>query len=194
MLLDSMAPALAMGLPPSRALVLAAGASTTGDESDSASSTSRRGFSSRKDVSDLERLAGALTAAAERGAPLAPVWHDWGRQTRSREISFVASAWALSERHGAPLAVAVERAAAGLREARARQRKVAVAVAGPRATVTVLTVLPLTGPLFGLACGVDPVTLYIGSPVGPACAVAGVGLIVVGRLWCRRMIRRAVAS
>ena len=96
MLLDSMAPALAMGLPPSRALVLAAGASTTGDESDSASSTSRRGFSSRKDVSDLERLAGALTAAAERGAPLAQVWHDWGRQTRSREISFVASAWALS--------------------------------------------------------------------------------------------------
>jgi Flp pilus assembly protein TadB len=71
---------------------------------------------------------------------------------------------------------------------------VGVAVAGPRATVTVLTVLPLTGPAFGLACGIDPATLYLGSPIATAAAVAGLTLIAVGRLWCSRMIRRAVAS
>jgi Flp pilus assembly protein TadB len=124
---------------------------------------------------------------------LAAVWFDWARLTRAPEIAFVASAWALSERHGAPLAVAVERAAAALRESRARQRKVRVAVAGPRATVTVLTVLPLTGPAFGLACGIDPATLYLGSRIGALSAALGVGLIVLGRLWCRRMIRKAVA-
>ncbi|WP_404391315.1 type II secretion system F family protein [Humibacillus xanthopallidus] len=187
-LLDSMAPALAMGLPPSRALALASEAGA-GDPLLSEPAPGRR-----RGVSELDRLTGSLTAAADRGGALAGVWVEWARLTRSPEISFVASAWALSEQHGAPLAVAVERAAAGLREARARQRKVRVAVAGPRATVTVLTVLPLTGPAFGLACGIDPATLYLGSPLAAVSAALGVALIGIGRLWCRRMIRRAVAS
>ena len=187
-LLDSMAPALAMGLPPARALALAAEATSSQARETEQYRGRRRGFT------ELDRLSGSLAAAAERGGGLAPVWGEWARLTRAPEIAFVASAWALSEQHGAPLAVAVERGAAGLREARARRRRVQVAVAGPRATVTVLTVLPLTGPAFGLACGVDPATLYLGSPVGAASATVGVALIVVGRLWCRRMIRHAVAS
>ncbi|HET7799117.1 MAG TPA: type II secretion system F family protein [Humibacillus xanthopallidus] len=187
-LLDSMAPALTMGLPPTRALALAAEATSSGALDTGQAPGRRRGDS------ELDRLTGSLTAAAARGGALATVWSDWARLTRAPEIAFVASAWALSERHGAPLAVAVERAAAGLREARTRQRKVRVAVAGPRATVTVLTVLPLTGPAFGLACGIDPASLYLGSRVGAVSAVLGVALIVVGRLWCRRMIRKAVAS
>jgi tight adherence protein B len=187
-LLDSMAPALAIGLPPARALSLAADATSSSPAQPGEPSAGRRG------VSELDRLTGSLVAAAGRGGALAAVWSDWARLTRAPEIAFVASAWALSERHGAPLAVAVERAAAGLREARARQRKVRVAVAGPRATVTVLTVLPLTGPAFGLACGIDPASLYLGSRIGAVSAVLGVLLIVIGRLWCRRMIRKAVAS
>jgi tight adherence protein B len=187
-LLDSMAPALAMGLPPARALALAAEASSGGGLDVTATPERRRGDS------ELERLTGSLTSAAGRSGALASVWSDWARLTRAPEIAFVASAWALSERHGAPLAVAVERAGAGLREARARQRKVRVAVAGPRATVMVLTVLPLTGPAFGIACGIDPAQLYAGSRIGAISAVLGVALIVVGRLWCRRMIRKAVAS
>jgi len=187
-LLDSMAPALAMGLPPARALALAAEATSTRAPEAARPAGRRQGFT------ELDRLTGSLTAAADRGGVLSDVWAEWARLTGAREIAFVASAWALSERHGAPLAVAVERAATALREAGARRRKVGVAVAGPKATVTVLTVLPLTGPAFGLACGVDPASLYLGSGLGAVSAVAGVGLIVVGRLWCRRMIRRAVAS
>ena len=187
-LLDSMAPALAMGLPPARALALAAEATSSATREGDQSRGRRRGFT------ELDRLTGSLAVAAERGGGLAPVWTEWARLTRAPEMAFVASAWALSEQHGAPLAVAVQRGAAGLREARARQRRVQVAVAGPRATITVLTVLPLTGPAFGLACGIDPATLYLGSPVGAASATVGVALIVVGRLWCGRMVRRAVAS
>jgi tight adherence protein B len=186
-LLDSMAPALAMGLPPARALGLAVEATSSSPRDAGQRPGRRRGDS------ELDRLTGSLTAAASRGGPLATVWFDWARLTSAPEVAFVASAWALSERHGAPLAVAVERAATALREAQARQRKVRVAVAGPRATVTVLTVLPLTGPAFGLACGIDPATLYLGSRIGAVSAALGVGLIVVGRLWCRRMIRKAVA-
>jgi hypothetical protein len=187
-LLDSMAPALAMGLPPGRALSLAAEASRgAGPGPEDGSRGRRRG------VSELDRLTGSLAVAAGRGGSLSRVWAEWAQLTRSPEIGFVASAWSLSERHGAPLAEAVARAAASLREARARQRKVGVAVAGPRATVTVLTVLPLTGPVFGFACGIDPATLYLGSRIGAVSAVLGLALIAVGRLWCRRMIRKAVA-
>ncbi|MCU1538247.1 MAG: Type secretion system domain [Humibacillus sp.] len=148
----------------------------------------------RAGVADVDRLLTSLTTAADHGVGLADVWAQWARLTRSSDLAFVASAWSLSEHHGAPLAVAVERAAAGLREARARRRRVAVAVAGPRATVTVLTLLPLAGPAFGAACGIDPATLYLSSPLATAGAVTGVLLIVVGRLWCRAMIGRAVAA
>ncbi len=151
----------------------------------------RRG---RAPGTDVDRLVGSLTAAAHRGVGLADVWAQWARLTRSPDLAFVASAWALSEHHGAPLAVAVDRAAAGLREARARRRRVAVAVAGPKATVTVLTLLPLAGPAFGAACGIDPATLYLGSPLAATGALVGLALIIVGRLWCQAMIRRAVAA
>jgi tight adherence protein B len=111
-------------------------------------------------------------------------------QTGSSIVQEVAAAWGLSETTGCPLAEAVERAAAQLRSALATRRKVRAAVAGPQATVTVLTVLPLTGPLFGLACGVPPGELY-GNAIGLSCLGAGVVLIIFGREWCRRLVRQA---
>lgn len=140
------------------------------------------------------RLGEALAEAARQGGSVAAVWADYADRSGSRDLAFVAAAWRLSEDTGVPLALAVARAAAGLREARTRQRKVAVAVAGPRATVAVLTVLPLTGPLFGLACGVGPAELYGERPIGALSAVGGVLLMALGRFWCRRMIRRAVTA
>ena len=51
---------------------------------------------------------------------------------------------------------------------------------------------PLTGPVFGLACGVAPTELYLSNPIGTASAVAGVVLIWAGRLWCRRLVESAM--
>jgi tight adherence protein B len=141
---------------------------------------------------DIDRLVGDLLDASDRAEPTSPVWAGWAERSASAELAFVAAAWRLSETTGAPLASAVDRAVRGLLDARARRGKVAVAVAGPRATVTVLTLLPLTGPLFGLACGIDPATLYLGSPIASACAAFGLVLVWAGRVWCTRMIRRAV--
>ncbi|MEO7447105.1 MAG: hypothetical protein ABI336_02425, partial [Humibacillus sp.] len=194
-LLDGMAPALALGLTPARALSISVAATLPSETTVPSETTGRSGpavhdgsrSAGRGGVTELERLVGSLAVAADRGTGLADVWAEWARLTRSADIAFVASAWSLSEHHGAPLAVAVDRAAAGLRESQARRRRVAVAVAGPRATVIVLTVLPLTGPAFGLACGIDPVTLYLGSPVATAALITGLALIAVGRLWCSRM-------
>ncbi|KRF45492.1 hypothetical protein ASH01_06585 [Terrabacter sp. Soil811] len=143
-------------------------------------------------AADIDRLVGSLLHASHRAEPTSPVWAEWAARSASAELALVAAAWRLSENTGAPLASAVDRAVGGLLDARTRRGKVAVAVAGPRATVTVLTLLPLTGPIFGLACGIDPATLYLGSPIATVSVVAGVLLVWVGRVWCSRMVRRAV--
>ena len=171
-LLDGTAAALRAGLPPARALELG-GATLPGSSPPSV----------------FEIVAQAVAAGAA-GLPVAPVWRQAGLRTQSPVVDAVAAAWGLSETTGCPLAEAVERAAAQLRSALATRRKVRAAVAGPQATVTVLTVLPLTGPLFGLACGVSPQELY-GNGIGLLCLGAGLGLMGVGRQWCRRLVRRA---
>ena len=141
---------------------------------------------------DIDVLVGQLLVATEQARPVSPVWTEWARRSASAELALVAAAWRLTETTGAPLAFAVDRAVRSLVDARTRRGKVAVAVAGPRATVTVLTVLPLTGPVFGMACGIDPAALYLGSPVATGSAGFGVALVWGGRAWCRRMIRNAV--
>ena len=145
-------------------------------------------------AADIDLLVGSLLAAAEQAEALSPIWARWAARSRSAELALVAAAWQLSETTGAPLSFAVDRAVRGLLDAKARRGKVAVAVAGPRATVTVLTLLPLSGPLFGLACGIDPGTLYLGSPLATACLATGLALVWAGRFWCTRMVRRAVVS
>ncbi|MDN5797596.1 MAG: hypothetical protein L0H79_17855 [Intrasporangium sp.] len=172
MLLDGTAAALHAGLTPARALEL--GGATLPTEAPAL-------------VTGLVRQ--AVTAAAD-GHPVAPIWRAAAERTGSAAVHAVAAAWGLSETTGCPLADAVDRSAAQLRGALVAQRRVRAAVAGPQATVTVLTALPLTGPVFGLACGVPPSALY-GNPVGAACLGTGLVLIWFGRQWCRHLVRRA---
>ena len=173
-LLEGIAPALEAGLPPSVAVRLSGAA-----------------LGSTVDPG-IRAFVGELADVCERGSPIAPVWQSWAARTGSADLSFVAAAWQLSERTGAPLAEAVQRAVVSVRESRERARRINVAVAGPRATVMVLTVLPLTGPVFGLACGVPPTELYLSNPIGTVSAVVGVVLIWAGRLWCRRLVDSAM--
>ncbi|WP_256795773.1 type II secretion system F family protein [Terrabacter sp. Ter38] len=221
-LLRGIGPALGAGLTPSRAIELAA-TSTLGAErvqlarrdharqaprsrarssrhTASGAGTGRpwsSGGTARRDerpTADIDRLVGSLLDASDRAEPTSPVWAEWAARSASPDLALVAAAWRLSETTGAPLAFAVDRAVGGLLDARTRRGKVAVAVAGPRATVTVLTLLPLTGPIFGLACGIDPATLYLGSPIATVSVVAGLLLVWAGRVWCSRMVRRAVRA
>lgn len=175
-LLQGIAPALEAGLPPAVAVRLSGASLGSGVDP-----------TTRQLVADL-----ADTCA--RGGPIAPVWRSWAAESGSSELAFVAAAWQLSELTGAPLAEAVQRAVVSLRESRERARRVHVAVAGPRATVVVLTALPLTGPLFGLASGVPPAELYLASPISAAAAVVGLVLIWAGRLWCRRLVESATRT
>lgn len=139
-----------------------------------------------------------LLDAAARGDALADVWLRQADALDSADLRFVAQAWRLTERTGAPLARALESAEGVLRERQVSRERLAAMTAGPRASMVVLTVLPLGGPLVGAVFGFGPVELYLSSPVAMASLVTGLVLALLG-WWCSRIIieralRPAVSS
>ena len=171
-LLDAVVPALEAGLAPASALRIVADA---------------RCGSGRTDP--LTALARDLSAAAAGGAGLGPLWRAAAAAEGSAELLLLAQAWSLTEDMGAPLAQAV-RTTTGLLEARiAHERRLAAAVAGAKATVNLLTILPLGGPLVALVLGIGPGELFGGSRLTQGSLALGLALAGVGRLWVRRMVR-----
>ena len=63
------------------------------------------------------------------------------------------------------------------------------ALAAPRATATLLGVLPLGGVALGELVGVDPVAVLIGTPLGRVALVLGLAATWGGRVWMRRLVR-----
>ena len=119
---------------------------------------------------------------------------DGGRRSLSvdeaAELDVLARAWSLSERAGAAASTTTSAAATALRARRADRQRARVLAAGPRASMWLLTALPLLGPVVGLLVGVGPDRLY-GSAAARGAALTGVLLTVAGWLWARRVLRRA---
>jgi tight adherence protein B len=132
-----------------------------------------------------------LAGQAARGEVLGPVWAQWADRCTSPELAFVGQAWTLSEQTGAPLADALTSAVEVLEERRRSRERLASAVAGPRASMAVLCLLPLSGPVVGLACGIGIRDLYLGSPAATASLLTGVSLAAFALWWSRRIVGRA---
>ena len=177
-LLEAVAPALEAGMAPAAALRIAA---------DARSGPERTGRTERLDP--LAAMARDMASAAADGALLGPLWREAAESADSAELLLLAQAWSLTEDMGAPLAQAV-RTTAGLLEARiAHERRLVSAVAGAKATMNVLTVLPIGGPLLALILGIGPSELYGGSRLTQASLVMGLCLAGIGHWWVRRMVR-----
>lgn len=121
-------------------------------------------------------------AIATRGAALSPA--------AAEVFAGMSSVWTVSERSGAPAADMILRYAKAQRSALDADRERRIAMAGPRATVRVLSWLPLIGVGLGLLIGVQPVELFSGLP-GRLSIGGGLALYLVGRWWMRRMMARA---
>jgi tight adherence protein B len=171
-LLEAIAPALEAGIAPASALRIAAEA---------------RSVPGRPDP--LAELAGTIASAAADGVRLGPLWRKAAESSGSAELLLLSQAWSLTEDLGVPLAQAV-RTTAGLLEDRiAQERRLAGAVAGAEATVNLLTVLPIGGPLLALVVGIGPAELYGRSGLTQGALVLGLCLAGVGRWWVHRMVR-----
>ena len=106
----------------------------------------------------------------------------------------LAACFDTAEASGCPLADVLARFAAHLETEDDAEAARKSALAGPRATVRLLTWLPLSGLGLGLLLGVDPVATLLGNPWGLAALAAGVVLTAAGRLWSSRLVRAAAGT
>lgn len=104
------------------------------------------------------------------------------------ELAFVLAAAALSARSGAPLSAALRLAAEVTRSELSARERQAVLMAGPKASMMLLTLLPIAGPMLAWSLGWDPfaqpAVIYLLIGLGGVCTL-------LGWLWSRRLVRGA---
>jgi tight adherence protein B len=166
-LAEHLAAAFRAGLPPSRTWALLAG---------------RPG--------PFAGLAASVAVRTELGLPGG---RSLLRSTGRRGVAVVplAAALDLCERSGAPTADVLERLAAGLRAEAAAETDARIALAAPRATANVMSLLPLAGLGLGALLGVDTLHVLLTTAAGHACLVLGAGAWTAGRWWIRRLVTAA---
>ncbi|KQR65569.1 hypothetical protein ASF98_10735 [Arthrobacter sp. Leaf337] len=140
-------------------------------------------------------------AAAMRGSPVAEAIRSAsaaafpGSESRERRIwGELAACFDIAAASGCPLAGVLTRLAAQLEVEDDAEAARQTALAGPKATVTLLTWLPVLGLGLGVALGVDPLSILLGTPLGIAALAAGVVLTVAGRIWSARLVRSAIGT
>ncbi|MCU1415104.1 MAG: hypothetical protein JWN80_2444 [Microbacteriaceae bacterium] len=111
----------------------------------------------------------------------------------SEAVRGLVAAWEVATDAGAPLAQTLHRFAASLRAIADNERDARTALAGPQATTRLMMVLPVVGVLFGFALGFDTIGTLFTTVPGIVCFVVGVLLVLLARLWSRRMLRAARA-
>ena len=139
----------------------------------------------------------AARAAAGTGTPVSNAIRRslpaaFPRQDREFRIwSELAACFDIAEASGCPLADVLTRFAAQLEVEDDADAARQTALAGPKATVNLLTWLPLMGLGLGIALGVDPLGILLGTPLGLATLAAGIALTVAGRVWSAKLVAAA---
>jgi tight adherence protein B len=105
-------------------------------------------------------------------------------------LARVVAAWRMSVTSGVPLADILVRVRADLSAVVAARRDLASAVAGPRASATLLALLPLIGIALGAAMGAHPLTVLLHTAAGRLLLCTGLLLDALGLLWTDRLIDR----
>ncbi|AYF78689.1 hypothetical protein D7D52_03875 [Nocardia yunnanensis] len=101
----------------------------------------------------------------------------------AEELSRVAGAWRVAERHGLALAEPLAAARLDLLGRKHFRDRTRAALAGARATAVVLALLPLLGIGLGQAMGADPLRVLFVSPMGTVLLPLGCALTCAGLLW-----------
>lgn len=136
---------------------------------------------------------GELAIRADAGLELGPSFRRLASDFDLPQVEVVAAAWSLSDDLGCSLTDAVATALELLQADDDRERALRVAVAGPKATMHLLTGLPVAGVGIAALAGVPPTQLYTGL-VGMAALLVGVVLILLGRWWSGRLVQRCVRT
>ncbi len=106
------------------------------------------------------------------------------------DVRILIAAWRLTEEVGTAASWVTASAAGAIRERRAARDRLDVATSGPRASMALLTALPLVGPIGGAILGLGPARLYA-DDLGRVALCVGAVLTATGWWWSRSMVRRA---
>ncbi|ANY06448.1 type II secretion system F family protein [Pseudonocardia sp. HH130630-07] len=132
--------------------------------------------------------------AARIGEPVPDALRRAAHGPAGRDVERVAAAWDLADRHGVPLAALLDGLLDDIRWRIAHGARVRAQLAGPRATASVLTGLPLAGIGLGQLMGIAPLEVLRTGLHGPLLLGAGVLLTLGGAAWTDRILRAAVPS
>ena len=130
------------------------------------------------------RLGGDVGAALAAGA---------GESAAPEVLRGLSACWRVCSQAGSGLAAAVDRLAEGVVARQEQDRAVETALAGPRATALVLTVLPLGGVGLAALLGARPWEVLFGTPAGMVCLLVGCALDALGLWWTNRLVAGARA-
>jgi len=164
-----------------------------GQEEPKQSGRSRRGQQGHGLPAAAISVLAAARAAAASGRPVSEAVRRVlpaafpRRDRESRVWAELAACLDIAEASGCPLSDVLTRFASQLEVEDDADAARQTALAGPKATVRLLTWLPLMGLALGAALGVDPVAVLLGTPLGLAALAAGVALTVAGRGWSARL-------
>lgn len=133
-----------------------------------------------------DAVAGGVRDRVAAGAPLPVAIGAAGGEWRD-----VAAAWSVAATVGAPLAETLRGLASALRDADETADQVRIALAEPAGTARLMGWLPLVAIGLGAALGFDTLAVLATNPIGIACLVAGIALLLAARRWSAALVRRA---
>ena len=128
---------------------------------------------------------GADVAAGLRGvAETSALPSHWDR---------LAVCWQLAAEHGLAMSTLMQSAQRDIAERQRFSDQVRSAMAGARATATILASLPVLSVAMGQLIGARPMAFLLGDGVGEWLLVVGLTLVCAGLLWADRITARVTA-
>jgi tight adherence protein B len=170
--IDILVGELRVGAHPAQAFAVAAD-ETTGPVSDSCRAVAARA-----------RLGADVSAGLRNMAETSAQPAQWDR---------LAVCWQLAADHGLAMSTLMRAAQRDIAERQRFSAHVRSAMAGARATATILASLPVLSVLMGQLIGARPVAFLLGGHAGGWLLVVGLTLVCGGLLWSDRITDRAVA-
>ncbi|TGB41444.1 type II secretion system F family protein [Mycolicibacterium peregrinum] len=154
--------------------------SAFGTAADEVSGAVRRGMAA---VAARARLGADVAAGLEDVAATSQLPMHWER---------LAVCWRLAHAYGLSIATLMRTAQRDIVERERFSSHVEAAMAGPRATATVLAGLPVAGIALGQLIGAQPLAFLCGPGTGGWLLVIGVLLACAGLMWSDRITERAL--
>ena len=130
---------------------------------------------------------GPVVAAARLGSDVPEALRSVARRPGAEGLADLAAAWRVSTGSGAALASSLAQVVASARAREHASSLVAGELASARATARLVALLPLGTLAMASGLGASPWSFLVDSPVGAACLLAGVGLVVGGLAWIDRI-------